>query len=54
VRSDCARCDREDYCYFGVAFNSFPTLSRVVFDDEGFALCLKMETKKAKNEEESK
>ena len=52
VRSDYARCDREDYCYFGVAFNSFPTLSRVVFDDEGFASCLKVGTKKAKSDKE--
>jgi len=54
VRGDCTACERESYCYFGVAFNNFPTLSRVVFDDEGFALCSKMETKKAKSEEESK
>ena len=54
VRSDCAECKREGYCYFGVAFNNFPTLSRVVFDDEGFALCLKMGTKKAKAEEEGR
>jgi len=53
VRSDCAGCERENYCYFGVAFNNFPTLSRVVFDDEGFPLCLKVGTKKVKSDEES-
>ena len=37
---------------FGVAFNNFPTLSRVVFDDEGFTLCLKVGSKKVKSEEE--
>ena len=52
VRSDCGGCEREDYCYFGVGFNNFPTLSRVVFDDEGFGSCLKGGTKKAKSEEE--
>ena len=52
VRSDCAGCEREGYCYFGVAFNNFPTLSRVVFNDEGFASCLKVGIKKAKSEEE--
>ena len=52
VRSDCAECKREGYCYFGVGFNNFPSLSRVVFDDEGFALCLKVGTKKAKSDKE--
>ena len=52
VRSDCTACERESYCYFGVAFNSFPALSRVVFDDEGFASCLKVGTKKAKSDKE--
>ena len=52
VRSDCAVCERESYCYFGVAFNSFPTLSRVVFDNEGFASCLKVKLDKTKNDEE--
>ena len=54
VRSDCAACERESYCYFGVAFNNFSTLSRVVFDDEGFSSCLKVGTRNAKSEEEGK
>jgi len=54
VRSDCAVCERESYCYFGVAFNSFPTLSRVVFDDEGFASCLKVGSSKTKGDEEGR
>ena len=52
VRSDCAVCERESYCYFGVAFNSFPTLSRVVFDGEGFASCLKVKSNTTKSDEE--
>ena len=47
-------CERESYCYFGVAFNSFPTLSRVVFDDEGFASCLKVGSSKSKGDEEGR
>ena len=43
TRSDCSNCKREGYCYFGVAFNSFPTLSRVVFDNDGFTSCWKAE-----------
>lgn len=43
MRSDCADCNRESYCYFGVAFNSFPALSRVVFDNQGFNSCWKAE-----------
>ena len=54
VRSDCAVCERESYCYFGVAFNSFPTLSRVVFDDEGFASCLKVKSNTTKSDEEGR
>jgi len=54
VRSDCAVCERESYCYFGVAFNSFPTLSRVVFDDDGFASCLKVKSNKTKSDEEGR
>ncbi len=54
VRSDCSVCERESYCYFGVAFNSFPTLSRVVFDDEGFASCLKVGSNKTKSDEEGR
>ena len=52
VRGDCTACERESYCYFGVAFNNFPALTRVVFDDEGFDSCLKGGTNKAKSEEE--
>ena len=41
VRGDCLGCDQENSCYFGVAFKSFPTLKRVVFDEEGFTSCSK-------------
>jgi len=41
TRSDCLNCKREGYCYFGVAFSSFPTLSRVVFENDGFSSCWK-------------
>ena len=52
VRGDCTACERESYCYFGVAFNNFPTLSRVVFDNEGLASCLKVKLDKTKKDEE--
>ena len=52
VRSDCAACKREGYCYFGVAFNSFPALSRVVFEDAGFTSCWKAENNTAQKDEE--
>ncbi len=54
VRSDCSVCERESYCYFKVAFNSFPTRSRVVFDDDGFASCLKVGSNKIKGDEEGR
>jgi hypothetical protein len=40
-KDECSGCDRESYCYFGVAFKSFPTLKRVVFDEKGFTSCWK-------------
>ncbi len=43
MRRDCQNCEREDYCYFGVAFSNFPALSRVVFDNDGFTSCCKAE-----------
>ena len=52
VRSDCAACKREAYCYFGVAFNSFPALSRVVFEDAGFTSCWKAENNATQKGEE--
>ena len=52
VKNDCAVCERKSYCYFGVAFDSFPTLSRVVFDDEGFTSCLKVAGNRTENDEE--
>ena len=52
VRSDCADCNRERYCYFGVAFNSFPALSRVVFDNDGFTSCWKAENNAIPKSEE--
>ena len=54
MRSDCAGCDRESYCYFGVAFHSFPTLSRVVFDDEGFTSCSKAARDNTERDEEGR
>ena len=51
ARDDCARCERESYCYFGVAFRGFPTLKRAVFDDTGFTSCLMADKSKAKNDE---
>ena len=44
TRSDCSSCKREGFCYFGVAFSSFPALSRVVFDNDGFTSCRKAES----------
>ena len=41
TRGDCLNCKREGYCRFGVAFSSFPTLSRVVFENDGFSSCWK-------------
>ncbi len=41
VRGDCKNCEREAFCYFGVAFNNFPALTRVVFENDGFTLCSK-------------
>jgi hypothetical protein len=52
VRSDCAACQREGYCYFGVAFNSFPALSRVIFEDDGFTSCWKAENNATQKGEE--
>jgi len=52
VKSDCAVCERKSYCYFGVAFNNFPTLNRIVFDDEGFTSCLKVPGNRTKSEED--
>jgi hypothetical protein len=52
VRSDCASCQREGLCYFGVAFKNFPTLKRVIFDDEGFTSCWKVEKNKATDADE--
>ncbi len=51
AREDCARCEREGYCYFGVAFRGFPTLKRAVFDDTGFTSCLMANKSKAKDEQ---
>ncbi len=48
ARGDCARCERESYCYFGVAFKGFPTLKRAVFDDTGFTSCLMANKTKTK------
>ena len=50
ARNDCAGCQREGYCYFGVAFKSFPTLKRVVFDDVGFTSCWMVDKNKVKND----
>jgi hypothetical protein len=52
VRSDCAGCNRESYCYFGVAFKSFPALSRVVFDNDGFTSCWKAGNNTTQKDEE--
>jgi hypothetical protein len=35
-KGDCSGCERENYCYFEVAFKCFPTLKKVVFDEKGF------------------
>ncbi len=43
---DCLGCDRGNYCYFGVAFKSFPSLKRVVFDEKGFTSCWKADKSK--------
>jgi hypothetical protein len=52
VRSDCANCQREGYCYFGIAFKSFPALSRLVFDSDGFTSCRKAERDTSVKDEE--
>jgi len=52
VRSDCADCNRGSYCYFGVGFNNFPALSRVVFDNDGFTSCWKAKNDETHKEEE--
>ena len=49
-RGDCSDCDRENCCYFGVAFKCFPTLKRVVFDEKGFVSCWKADRNKAKSD----
>ena len=52
VRSDCAACQREAYCYFGVPFNSFPALSKVIFENDGFTSCWKAENNGTQKGEE--
>ena len=52
VRSDCTNCNRRSYCYFGVAFSSFPALSRVVFDNDGLTSCRKAESEGAAKDDE--
>jgi hypothetical protein len=46
AKGDCTGCDREESCYFGVAFKSFPTLKRVVFDEKGFTSCSRADRNK--------
>jgi len=50
ARGDCSGCDRENFCYFGLAFKCFPTLKRVVFDEEGFISCSKADRNKAERD----
>ncbi len=50
ARGDCSGCDRENLCYFGVAFKCFPTLKRVVFGDEGFISCSKADRNKTERD----
>ena len=49
-KGDCSDCDRENYCYFGVAFKCFPALKRVVFDEEGFTSCSKAHKNKVEGD----
>ena len=49
-KADCSGCDRENYCYFGVAFKCFPALRRVVFDEKGFTSCWKTDKSKAESD----
>ena len=50
ARGDCLGCDREKLCYFGVAFKCFPSLKRVVFEEEGFTSCSKADRNKAESD----
>ena len=50
ARGDCSECDREKLCYFGVAFKCFPSLKRVVFDEEGFTSCSKADRNKTETD----
>ena len=51
-RGDCTGCDRENCCYFGVAFKCFPTMKRVVFDEKGFTSCSRADRNKGEPEDE--